>query len=270
MKSSRYYIGSYKKANQKGLILEFLFYYKLKCSVGCKRLSPKIFHKTLKLKAGISEITSKRNIPKLLKCGFLEIKEDLKGRDYYQIISPERVARLLGVDVKFYKIKKTNYNKGYKPYKWQYSHITIRNEKRNISISKILSCELKFNKSKQNYRVREQSRVGGLVKIYLNKVGYREHEMQSTSLYRTPADIIISNKTTANLLGYKSQSQGNIITRKLLTNKKAKEVITNPVELVASDVSKEDFFKNFKTDKFFYCSNNSSVYSRDCSHIFLF
>ena len=97
---------------------------------------------------------------------------------------------------------------------------------------------------------------------------YRELQSKGT-IYRVPADIIISNKTTASLLGYISQSQGNIITHKLVANKKAINIDTPPIKEVKRGISIFDFYESFDSNKYYYCQRTRSVYTRECSHIFL-
>lgn len=270
MISSRYYLGSYKKAVERKLTLEFLFYYKLKCTIGQKRLRPYSYLLVLHARTGIPKPTLVRNMRRLLASGFMEIKEDLKGKEFYQIISPEKVCRMLGMKIHYKKIKIKPYGPGVIPYRSQYCFITIKHIRKLKIISRILSIELKFNKHKQNYLVRQRNdKLNGVVQNRLNPSVYREREIQNTLLYRAPADIIISNKTTAKLLGYRSQGQGHRITKSLLTNKLAVSISTPPVRMVADRIPRWLFERNYRPDKYFHDESTMRVFTRDCSHIFL-
>lgn len=270
MISSRYYLGSYKQAQLKRLTLEFLFYYKLKCTVGQKRLRPYSYLLVLHARTGIPKPTIVRNVRRLLASGFMEVKEDIRGKEFYQIVSPEKVCRILGMKIHYKKIKIKPYGPGVIPYRSQYCFITIKHIKKLKIISRILSVELKFNKHKQNYLVQQRNdKLNSVAQNRSNPSVYRGHEIQNTLLYRVPADIIISNKTTAKLLGYRSQGQGHRITRSLLTNKLATSISTPPIKMVADCTPKWLFERDYRRDKYFHDEMTMRVFTRDCSHIFL-
>lgn len=269
MKSSRYYFGSYKRAVEKKLSTEFLFYYKIKCSLGRTKLFFESYISQIHKATGIPKSTIVRNVQKLVDCGFIELKDDVRGRDYYEIVSPQRLCTLLHYKVLYFETKKNKYSNGFLPLRWQYGFITINNTKKSELIANILTLEYKWNKHKQDFVIKKKARYKAEVGNQTLNLIRGELPPKKGIYYDAPADIIISNKTSAFLLGYKSQGHANRIVRSLLSFNLASSIDTPAIKLVAKQIPRYVFESHYNPRSYFFNEKTLKVYTRECSHIYL-
>lgn len=218
--------GAYKKANEMGILNEFLFYYSLK-SINIEGCFPRGSIVLISEKVGVSIITVKRNLKKLEVLGWL-----VKNGTSRNLVSYDHVFKSLGYDLdslKLFRVSTDNFRDNLfvkeieNNFKSQEAAIVNKHiakiadtEKTSSTLNKTLRKN--FNRSRELYWQIKNIRK----ERYLGKVNY---------------DVTLSCAGLSRLFGYSSSMQGHLIQKHLekigliQVKKRSSIYITNDIPL---------------------------------------
>lgn len=210
----KYLYSSFKKANELGLLSEYMFFLQLK-AINVSFLKRGALINSLD-RLCISDGSISNNVRKLVKAGLLVEYKDANDKIVgYQLISYRRAWNLLGFRFKC---------EGYvERYKFDFIELSNSLDKKSIK-AHILALELSYNKYKQEYRIRNKTvaRINyhekTLKKVKSNKKRVKKEAtlLRLKSLIETPNENSFTGELTgaiqnqiscqkvASILGYSS------------------------------------------------------------------